>query len=87
MTLGRLFLTAVILLSIGTRWSAAQAPVGPEFQANGTALGDQRLYGLSSDAAGNFIVMWEGDGQLDVFARRYDANGNPLGGEFQLNAY
>ena len=34
---------------------------------------------------GNFVIAWMSDGE--VFAQHYDNNGNPLGGEFQVNTY
>jgi hypothetical protein len=46
---------------------------------------------VASDAAGNFVVVWESLGQdgsgYGVFAQRYDANGATRGGEFQVNTY
>ena len=51
------------------------------------------------DSAGNFVVVWssapdflttqppqDGSGS-GIFARRYDASGNPLSAEFQVNQY
>ena len=43
---------------------------------------------IASDANGNFIVVWTSDGQvdnLDIFARRFHADGSPNGGEFLVN--
>ncbi len=41
------------------------------------------------DSDGNFVVTWTGESQdgdgLGVFARRFAANGNPLGNEFLVN--
>jgi len=41
------------------------------------------------DAAGNFVVTWDGDPNLagmdDIHARLYDANGTPLGEQFLVN--
>jgi hypothetical protein len=76
-------------LLTGAAWS--QTPVGPEFQVNVFTTGDQRYAAVSADAAGNFVVVWANDGQDGdvggIFARRYDAAGNPLSGEFQVNTY
>jgi hypothetical protein len=43
------------------------------------------------DAAAGFVVVWHGPGlnELDgndIFAQRYDPNGFPVGGEFQVNS-
>ena len=51
-----------------------------------------RLPEVSSDAAGNFVVVWEavggGAGETwDGRGRRYDALGRAPGSEFRLNAY
>jgi hypothetical protein len=45
---------------------------------------------VAADAAGNFVVVWAGHGNPDgsdavILARRYDATGKPLGGEFHHN--
>ena len=44
------------------------------------------------DADGDFVVVWEAERQLpdgsidwDVYGRRYDSAGQPLGGEFVIN--
>lgn len=44
---------------------------------------------IAADALGNYVVVWTSESQsgggLDVFARRFDAAGNALGAEFQVN--
>ncbi len=79
----------------GQRYSAAGVPLGGEFQINQEAVDDQGFDDLvpqvARDAAGNFVVTWSSfmqppDGnQYGVFARRYNAAGAPLGGEFLVN--
>jgi hypothetical protein len=42
------------------------------------------------DAQGNFVVAWEAtgtSGTVDIFARRFDAAGSPLGDSFLVNTY
>jgi hypothetical protein len=78
----------VLLPALGS----AQASLGPEFQVNTYSTGYQGIPSIASDAAGNFIVIWHSTqvdgGALDIFGRRYDASGNPLGSsEFRVNAY
>lgn len=61
----------------------------PEFQVNTTSANDQTNPSVSVDAAGDFLIVWEGDdGQGDpdaVIARKFNANGAPAGGEFTVN--
>jgi hypothetical protein len=75
----------------GRRYDAAGTPLDPsEFQINTYTTSTQRLPSVTSDASGNFVVVWQGnhDGSgYGVFARRYDAAGNALGDEFQVNSY
>jgi hypothetical protein len=44
---------------------------------------------IAMDAAGNFVVAWDGDpdlaGQDDIHARLYGANGTPMGEQFLVN--
>jgi hypothetical protein len=43
---------------------------------------------VAMDALGNIVVVWQCDevGQgINVYARRFDADGDPLGGEFRVN--
>ena len=74
-------------------FDAAGAPVGSEFVVNTYTTGSQ----ISSDVAvgpnGDFVVVWEdftndrdGSGST-VLGQRFDAGGNPLGTEFQVNSY
>jgi hypothetical protein len=74
--------------------SGTPVPVNdaPEFRVNVQTAGDQGTYGhrtLAADAQGNFVVAWAGSpagsSATTVYARRYDAAGNALGGEFQVN--
>src|SRR5262249_11267988 len=49
----------------------------------------QTRHAVATDAAGDFVVVWssqdqDGDG-WGVYAQRYDAAGNPVGGEFRVN--
>jgi hypothetical protein len=46
---------------------------------------------VAADAAGNFVVVWHSFGQdghsYGIFGQRFDAAGNRLGSEFQVNSY
>ena len=70
---------------------AGLIPEGPEFQVNTYTTGDQRHPDVAMDGAGNFIIVWHSftqDGwDFGVFGQRYDREGNPVGGEFQVNTF
>ena len=64
--------------------------LGEEFQVNTTSSGNQAEPAVAMDAAAGFVVSWQGPGlieedQEDIFARRFDPNGLPIGGEFRVN--
>jgi hypothetical protein len=75
----------------GQRFDAAGNRVGSEFHVNQWTTEGQSQPAVAMDPAGNFIVVWESLNQVspfantDVYARRYDAAGNPLGSEFLVN--
>jgi hypothetical protein len=74
----------------GRRFDATGAALGAEFQVN-TYTTAGRYSGIAASGAGRFVVVWEaqprdGDG-YGVFGQRFDAAGNPQGGEFRANAY
>jgi hypothetical protein len=75
----------------GQRFDTAGVPQGGEFQVNSYTTGDQFLSAVTADGAGNFVVVWFGYDQggvyFDVFARRLDASGAPLGSEFRVNSF
>ena len=71
---------------------------GRFFTPTGTAQGDDfsmaqevtpdRYDGaVATDKKGNFIVVWSSveDGNSDIMAQRFQANGTPLGAAFQVN--
>jgi hypothetical protein len=73
----------------GQRFDAAGAASGSEFTVNSSTLGAQGLPAVAADATGALVVVWVSSGYEDsgagVFARRYDAQGEP-GPEFVVNA-
>ena len=73
----------------GRRFGADASPIGSEFQINTTTSGNQKESSVATDAAGNFVVVWYGPGvsQEDIFGRRFDPNGQPLGDEFGVNSH
>jgi hypothetical protein len=72
------------------RFDASGTPQGAEFKANAHTQGNQRLPAVASDAAGNFMIVWQSEGQdgsdYGVFARFFDSAGNSVAG-FRVNSY
>jgi hypothetical protein len=67
----------------------AQVPAGGEFRVNTYTTAGQLFPDVASDRDGNFVVVWDSDGQdgsaRGVFGQRFDAAGAPRGGEFRVN--
>lgn len=60
--------------------------IGTEIQVNSTTLGEQGDPVVGMDANGNFVVAWTQDlFGVNVYARRFDSNGNALGNQFRVN--
>jgi hypothetical protein len=69
------------------------APTGPEFLVNTYTTGEQYTIGpaVAMAPSGEFVVVWvsyaqDGDGN-GIFAQRFDAAGNKVGTELQVNTY
>ncbi len=67
-------------------------PLGGEFQVNSYTTGDQRQPAVAVGPGGEFVVVWHsyGSGGSDndgasVQARRYRADGMPIGDQLQVN--
>lgn len=64
-------------------------PIGSRFLVNeNITLGNQSAPAVARAASGEFVIAWQSevsDGTYDIFARRYAANGTPLGSVFQVN--
>ena len=76
------------------RYLANGTPVAGEFQVNSYTNGDQSFPAVSIDGVGRFVVAWRSLGSsgtdvagASIQARRFDADGNPQGAEFQVNTY
>jgi hypothetical protein len=67
----------------------AGVPFGKDIQVNQHAAGRQDFSKVIMDAQGGFVVAWtsqDQDGDAEgVYARRFDAKGNPLGPEIRVN--
>jgi hypothetical protein len=73
----------------GRRFSSLGVAQASEFRVNTSTTGDQFSPQLAMHTDGSFVAVWTGlDGsEHGAFARRYDANGQPRGAEFQVNSY
>ncbi|MCU7805801.1 MAG: DUF4347 domain-containing protein, partial [Candidatus Thiodiazotropha sp. (ex Lucinoma borealis)] len=72
------------------RFDAGGTPQGSEFRVNQTTTNHQGGASVAADGSGNFIITWSSYNQdqtntYGVYARQYDTDGNPLGGEFLIN--
>ena len=83
---------AAALEAMESRVLMSYAPAGDDFSLTASAPGNQGIGaygdGLVADAAGNFVVTYGGGRGGDpgeIFAARFDANGNALGAEFRVN--
>jgi hypothetical protein len=71
------------------RYLADATPAGAEFQVNTYTPGYQSAPAVAIGVASSFVVAWrsfEQDGSgYGVFARRFEANGDPAGDEFRVS--
>ena len=73
---------------IWMRTYASNGTPGTAVQVDENPTEDSTKPSISMDSAGNRIVVYEGSGDgdsLGVFARKYDASGTALTGQFQIN--
>lgn len=75
----------------GRRYDASGTPLTSEFQINTYVANDQAQVSVAALAGGGFVVTWESAGQdgsgNGVYARIFDAAGDPVGIEFGLNTF
>ncbi len=73
----------------GQRYNAAGVAQGGEFRVNSTTSSNQIDAAVAMDAAGNFVVVWHGNGPGDsnigIFMQRYNASGDTQGVETRVN--
>ncbi|MBZ0103299.1 MAG: hypothetical protein K8I65_14150 [Thermoanaerobaculia bacterium] len=85
---------AVLIAGLARLVGAQFSPAGPDFQVNTLATGRQWYASVGADTEGNFVVVWESEGSdgtdsssASVQARRFRADGLPLGPQFQVNTF
>lgn len=86
--------TVALLLIGGMVLAQDVVPLGGETQVNDYTLGPQRQSAVAADAEGDFVVVWFSVGSNGTYtssgsiqARRFEANGEPKGTDFQANTY
>ncbi len=74
----------------GQRFAANGKRVGPEFRVSRYTSGWQQLADVAMDRWGNFVVVWQSQGQdgssEGVYARRYRSDGRPRGAEWRVKS-
>lgn len=70
------------------RFDSYSRPIGDEFQVNTNSV-SQQAPAITALPDGGFVVTWQshtqdGDGS-GIYGQRYDADGELVGGEFQIN--
>ncbi|MGB3492385.1 MAG: hypothetical protein WBA57_06645 [Elainellaceae cyanobacterium] len=72
------------------RFDADGVAIGDEFQVNTETSGNQDNAAIALGPNGEFVVVWESDDQdksgSGIYGQRFDADGNALGSEFQVNS-
>lgn len=78
----------------GRRFDSSGTPLGADFEVNTYTTGYQYGPSVATDPQGGFVVVWHGEGPNGtqtydsiIHARRFDAQGSPLGDQFQVNTY
>src|SRR5688572_26716689 len=72
------------------QFDASAQPVGSEFRVNAYTGGDELFPAVAMDSGGDFVVTWDtynptAGAFYDVYARRFDAQGQPAGDEVRVN--
>lgn len=66
-------------------------PLGEEFLVNTTTKDSQDNPAVAALANGGFVITWQsrdfGGSEYDIFAQRYNANGDAIDSEFRVNSY
>jgi len=71
-------------------YSPAELPISNEFRVNTIVSDEQTAAAVAIGADGSFIIAWQsqpvsGPNTCDIYTRRFDPSGKPLGAEFRVN--
>ncbi len=88
------FALAIFCFSAGVaalRADSTPLPIGADFQINSYTTNSQRYPAVTTDADGNFVVVWDsygssGAGGWSAQGQRFSGAGVPLGAQFQVNS-
>ncbi len=67
--------------------------ISEQFLVNATAVGAQQYPQAAMNDDGEFVIIWDcridpnSESERDIFGRRFDSLGEPLGDEFQINTF
>ncbi|MCA9094949.1 MAG: cadherin-like domain-containing protein, partial [Planctomycetaceae bacterium] len=75
---------------VARRYSSDGTPLGDEIPVDSSGQGYHLWSQVAMRDDGSFVISWEGSeapgsNSDDVFARRFDPEGNPIGSEFRVN--
>ena len=73
------------------RYDSSGVAQDAEFQVNTYTTNNQRYPSVAMDSNGNFVIVWNSEGQdgssFGVYGRRYNSSGTPQGAEFRINTF
>ncbi len=79
---------------VARRFDTSGIPMGADFLVNTYTTGVQGFFDVAVEANGNFVAVWQDDATNNrdgsgsgIFGQRFDAAGNRLSSEFQVNSY
>jgi hypothetical protein len=80
---------------VGELFTAGGVQIGSEFTVNSTASTSWGFPDVAMDEEGDFVVTWSGGGPgyndqtdpSDVFARQFNAKGQPIAAQFEVDQY
>ena len=74
----------------GQKYTSSGSASGSQFQINSTTVSTQAYPSITSLTDGGFVATWtdysgEDGSDQGIFGQRYDASGNTVASEFQIN--
>ena len=70
---------------LGRRYDRLTTPLDGPFPVNADTTIDQEEASVAKDAEGRFVAVWMQEDMATIRGRRFEADGTPLGGSFQVN--
>jgi hypothetical protein len=69
----------------GRRFSAGTSPLAPPFPMDPDDVPIRRGGSIDRDASGRYVIVWSESLASDVWGRRWNADGTPIGDKFQVS--